>query len=35
MDIIRKMEEMETGANDKPAVDVIIADCGEIDFKKE
>jgi len=33
IEIFRKIEETETGANDKPTVDVVIADCGEIDFK--
>lgn len=33
MEVIRKIEATETGANDKPTVDVIIADCGETDFK--
>merc|ERR1712007_142457 len=33
MDIVRKIENVETGANDKPNVDVIIEDCGETEFK--
>lgn len=34
MDIVRKIENVETGASDKPEVDVIIADCGELkDYK--
>lgn len=33
MEIVRKMEDVETGASDKPKVDLVIADCGEIDFK--
>lgn len=33
MEIIRKIENMETGPNDKPVVDVIIADCGVTEFK--
>jgi peptidylprolyl isomerase len=35
MDIVRKIEDSETGANDKPTVDVVIADCGETDYKAE
>jgi peptidylprolyl isomerase len=35
MDIIRKIEAAETGPNDKPKVDVVIADCGETEFKYE
>ena len=35
MDVIRKIEATKCGANDKPAVDIIIADCGEIDFKEK
>jgi len=31
MDIIRKIENTEKGPNDKPTVDVIIADCGMMD----
>jgi len=30
METIRKVEDSETGANDKPAKDVVIVDCGEI-----
>lgn len=30
MDIVRKIEDFEKGASDKPTVDVIIADCGEM-----
>lgn len=33
MEIIRKIENTETGPNDKPKIDVIIADCGETEFK--
>lgn len=33
MDVVRKIEGTEIGASDKPKVDVIIADCGECDFK--
>lgn len=33
MDIVRKMEETETGASDKPKIDIVVADCGEIDLK--
>lgn len=35
MDIVRKMENVKTGASDKPDVDVVIADCGEMpaDYK--
>jgi cyclophilin family peptidyl-prolyl cis-trans isomerase len=32
MDVVRKIESTGTGDNDKPKVDVIIADCGEIDY---
>jgi peptidylprolyl isomerase len=35
MDVIRKIEATSCGANDKPAVDILIADCGEIDFKEQ
>ena len=28
MDIVRKVEAVETGENDKPVQDVVIADCG-------
>jgi len=30
MDIVKKIEETETGESDKPKVDVVISDCGEI-----
>lgn len=30
MDIVRKIEDVEKGAQDKPVVDVVIADCGEM-----
>jgi len=30
MDVFRKIESCPTGANDKPEVDVVIADCGEM-----
>lgn len=30
MDVVRKMESVETGESDKPMVDVVIADCGEM-----
>jgi len=30
MDIVRKIEDLEKGASDKPTVDVIVADCGEM-----
>lgn len=35
MEIVKKIESVEKGANDKPAVDVVIADCGEMppDYK--
>lgn len=33
MEIVRKIENVDKGANDKPVVDVVIADCGEIDYK--
>ena len=30
MDIVRKIEDVEKGSQDKPVVDVVIADCGEM-----
>jgi cyclophilin family peptidyl-prolyl cis-trans isomerase len=35
MDVVRKIEDTSCGANDKPDVDVVIADCGEMpaDYK--
>lgn len=34
MEIVRKIEDVKTGASDKPEVDVIINDCGELqDYK--
>jgi len=30
MDIVKKIEGLETGPNDQPKLDVIIADCGEL-----
>ena len=30
MEIVRKIEETKTGESDKPEVDVVIADCGEM-----
>jgi len=33
MEIIRKIENTETGPSDKPKIDIIIADCGVTDFK--
>ncbi|KAJ3188666.1 hypothetical protein HDU85_004380 [Gaertneriomyces sp. JEL0708] len=30
MGIVRRIENLPTGANDKPAEDVVVADCGEI-----
>jgi len=35
MDVVRKIEDCECGAGDKPAVDIIISDCGEMpsDYK--
>jgi cyclophilin family peptidyl-prolyl cis-trans isomerase len=35
MEIVRKIEDTKAGANDKPEVDVVIADCGEMpaDYK--
>uniref|UniRef100_A0A7S2RGF6 peptidylprolyl isomerase n=1 Tax=Eucampia antarctica TaxID=49252 RepID=A0A7S2RGF6_9STRA len=32
MDIIKKIEDVEKGDGDKPVIDVIIADCGDISF---
>lgn len=34
MDVVRKIESTETGESDKPKVDVIINDCGEIEYSK-
>ena len=35
MDVVRKIEDVEKGASDKPVVDVVIAECGEMpsDYK--
>lgn len=35
MDVVRKIEGVSIGANDRPEVDVVIADCGEMpaDYK--
>jgi len=33
MDIVRKVEDSDVGEGDKPKVEIVIADCGEIDFK--
>jgi len=30
MDIVRKIEDVEKGANDAPVVDIIISECGEM-----
>jgi hypothetical protein len=30
MDIVRRVEALETGEADKPLLDVVIADCGQI-----
>merc|ERR1712137_958552 len=30
MDIVEKIENLETGSDDKPAEDVVVSDCGEI-----
>ena len=30
MDIVRRIESLETGDADRPVVDVLIADCGEL-----
>merc|ERR1712232_231870 len=35
MDVIRKIEDTEKGDNDKPEVDVVIADCGEVDYPEQ
>lgn len=34
-DIVRKIENMETGKNDKPAQMVIVSDCGELKEEKK
>merc|ERR1712154_730056 len=33
MDVVRKMEFTETDADDKPKTDIVISDCGEIEYK--
>ncbi len=35
MDVVRKIEDTECGDNDRPVVDVVIADCGDMpaDYK--
>ena len=35
MEIVRKIEDVEKGANDAPVVDITISDCGEMpsDYK--
>jgi len=34
MEIVRKIEDIDAdSSNNKPEVDVVIADCGEIDYK--
>ena len=30
MDIVRRIESLETGDADRPVVDVLVADCGEL-----
>jgi peptidylprolyl isomerase len=35
MDVVRKIENTATDSNDKPKVDVIIVDCGEIDINEK
>ena len=30
MEIVRKIEDCEKGASDKPVVDIIISDCGKL-----
>jgi cyclophilin family peptidyl-prolyl cis-trans isomerase len=30
MDVLRDIESVKTGSNDKPEVDVVIADCGQL-----
>ncbi len=30
MDVVRKVENQPTGANDKPRKKVVISDCGEL-----
>jgi len=35
MDVVRKIEDTKTVASDKPEIDVIVTDCGELkDYKK-
>jgi len=34
MDVVREIENTEKGDNDRPKVDVVIADCGEVDYNK-
>jgi peptidyl-prolyl cis-trans isomerase B (cyclophilin B) len=31
MDIVRKIEQVQTGSNDRPTSDVVISDCGVLD----
>ena len=31
MDLIRKIEDVEKGASDKPVVDIVIEDCGRVE----
>jgi len=33
MDVVRKIEQTKTGANDRPAKDVVIVDCGTLDVE--
>jgi cyclophilin family peptidyl-prolyl cis-trans isomerase len=35
MDVVKKIENLSVGSNDKPDVDVVIDDCGEMpsDYK--
>jgi peptidyl-prolyl cis-trans isomerase B (cyclophilin B) len=35
MDVVAKIENVEKGSNDRPKVDVIIADCGELPVETE
>ena len=35
MSLVKKIEGSKTGANDRPAADVVIADCGVIDVPEK
>ncbi|CAG8683807.1 5013_t:CDS:2 [Racocetra fulgida] len=35
MDVVRQIEDVEKGSNDRPNEDVVIVDCGEIDIQED